>query len=116
MTLAIRLATLLMAAGLSACASAPPSGPSQPPPTAPLPRPSASATSPDSADLRLVPAAFSELPGWLQADLKPALAAFQKQCEVWRRRPANAPLTGGRYGGTVSNWMPALSLPGLWTT
>ena len=109
MTLAIRLATLLMAAGLSACASAPPSGPSQPPPTAPLPRPSASATSPDSADLRLVPAAFSELPGWLQADLKPALAAFQKQCEVWRRRPANAPLTGGRYGGTVSNWMPACS-------
>ncbi|MBY0563747.1 MAG: MltA domain-containing protein [Hyphomonadaceae bacterium] len=53
-------------------------------------------------------ARFSELPGWLFADLSPALLAFRRACDGRRLRAQSAALPGGgRYGGTVGEWAAA---------
>lgn len=91
--LARRAAYLLLALWLSACASAPPSrpGPTQPP----------------AVSFALEPVSFSDLPGWSEADLAPALGAFLRSCSSWMLRAPEASLTGGRYGGAIAHWRPA---------
>lgn len=54
------------------------------------------------AEPRLAATAFSDLPGWQTADLKPALAAFRKSCAVIAKKPSAAPV--GDYAGTAGDW------------
>ncbi len=102
------LALAIGLAVIAACATAP-SAPTSAPPTVPAavatPRePPPVATQ----DFLLRPASFIDLPGWAQADLAPALSAFQRWCGVLSRRSADAPLSANaRYGGTVRDWLPA---------
>ncbi len=52
--------------------------------------------------------ATEELPDWQTADLAPAMAAFQRSCDVWRQRPPDSPVSDmAAYGGTVAEWLPA---------
>ena len=39
--------------------------------------------------------------------MAPALQAFKRQCDSWRLRAPDAPLSGGRYGGRVGDWFNA---------
>ncbi len=88
-------ATIILAALLAACATRPSERP--------VPQPAQPAV-----EFSLRPATFSDLPGWGNADLAPALAAFKRSCEGRRLRAPDAPLSGGgRYGGPVSDWAPA---------
>lgn len=97
-----------LALAVSACASSPSPAPirrpgvvtrpAQPPVTPPVPAPQ---------DFTLTPARFSDIPGWAQADMVPALIAFKRQCASWKMRTPDAALTGGRYGGPVGNWFNA---------
>ena len=48
---------------------------------------------------------FSQLPGWRQADLAPALAAFQKSCAALAQKPSGESLSG--YAGTAGEWLAA---------
>jgi membrane-bound lytic murein transglycosylase A len=84
---------------LSACASTP--EPSRPGPS--TTEPSATAV-----DFALEPARFSDLAGWQNADLGPALIAYRRACDGRRQRDPSAALPGGgRYGGTVGDWATA---------
>jgi len=51
---------------------------------------------------RLALVSFDDLPGWQNADLKPALAAFRQSCAVIVRKPADEPI--GDYAGTAGEW------------
>ena len=62
---------------------------------------------PVPSDFTLTPVAFDSVPGWATADMAPALQAFKRQCDSWRLRTPDAPLSGGRYGGRVSDWFNA---------
>src|SRR6185503_6785218 len=62
---------------------------------------------PPPIDFVLTPARFTDIPGWAQADFVPALTAFRRQCDGWRNRTPDAPLSGGRYGGQVRAWLAA---------
>lgn len=96
----MRRLSLLLIAGLalSACATseAPTTGPTRP-------------TEPSAGvSFALEPARFSDVPGWNDADLAPALTAFRRSCDGRRLRDPTASLPGGgRYGGTVADWQPA---------
>jgi membrane-bound lytic murein transglycosylase A len=68
-----------------------------------------------SSEIRLVETTFGDLPGWSEADLAPALAAFRRQCASWSARPAGSPLAGGAYGGAIADWGPACGLSHLVT-
>jgi membrane-bound lytic murein transglycosylase A len=99
---------------LSACASSPtpapitrPGGTATRPPVAPRPPTPGVTPQPVPSDFSLTPVRFSDIPGWGLVDHAPALAAFRRQCDVWRNRTPDAALTGGRYGGPVGNWLPA---------
>jgi membrane-bound lytic murein transglycosylase A len=90
------------AATLAACASTAPR-------PAPIKRPGPVTTAKPtpSAEFRLQPARFADIPGWAAADFAPALTAFKRQCDAWRNRTPDAALSGGRYGGPVGSWLPA---------
>lgn len=75
----------------------------RPPVTTPT-TPSVPITPPD---FTLTAARFADLPNWATADMAPALTAFKRQCDSWKLRTPDSPLTGGRYGGTVSQWLNA---------
>ena len=45
------------------------------------------------------------MPGWRQADLAPALAAFQKSCATIAGKPSGEPLNN--YAGTAGEWLAA---------
>ena len=47
---------------------------------------------------------FDKLPGWAQADLRPALVAFGNSCRVLAGEASATPLGGAGYGGTVGQW------------
>lgn len=87
------------AALLAGCATTPP-------PAAPGRGPSTTAAQPQpEPPLRLIPARWSDLPGWTTADHRPALDAFKRSCAPLARRADGDKL--GRqalYGGTVSEW------------
>jgi membrane-bound lytic murein transglycosylase A len=114
--------TFSVAATLAACASSRPApivsggtrpGPITPVPTTPgTPTPTTPATpttpvTPQAYDFTLSPVTFENVPGWGLSDMAPALTAFKRQCDSWRNRAADAPLSGGRYGGRVSDWFSA---------
>ncbi len=99
---------LSLAGILAGCASTRPAPivaggrtpPHRPPVTTPPP------VAPPS-DFALAPARFADIPGWAQADMAPTLIAFKRQCDSWKLRTPDAPLSGGRYGGQVSAWFTA---------
>jgi membrane-bound lytic murein transglycosylase A len=81
---------------MSACASTP-----KAPPVTNL-------TEPRPPVLALKTAQFSDLAGWNQTDAAPALAAFQRSCQVVAQRAPDAPFSASaKYGGKVEDWMPA---------
>ena len=45
---------------------------------------------------------FSDLPAWQSADLKPALAAFRRSCDVIDKKPAGEAIND--YAGTAGDW------------
>lgn len=93
----LRAALLVLTLSLAACAT-----------TETTTRPRAATGQPATAsEFRLVPASFSDLPGWRGAELSPALAAFKRQCASWRSRTSDAVMQGGRYGGPIATWLPA---------
>jgi membrane-bound lytic murein transglycosylase A len=96
--LGIRSKALTAVAGLTlaACASTP----------EPAPRVDVRPIEP-VADFQLSTVRFSDLPSWSTVDLGPALTAFRRQCAVWRARPNEAVSASARYGGQVSQWLPA---------
>jgi membrane-bound lytic murein transglycosylase A len=51
---------------------------------------------------RLAVVSFSELRGWQSADLKPALAAFRRSCDVIDAKPAGERIND--YAGTAGEW------------
>ncbi len=84
-------ASLLLLTALAACASSP--------------RDRATAPTQGEAGFALAAADFSNLPGWREADLAPALLAFRRSCDGRRQRALDAALPGGgRYGGLVGDW------------
>ncbi|MGE3303438.1 MAG: MltA domain-containing protein [Hyphomonadaceae bacterium] len=86
------LGGLGLAALVSACAGTP-----RPAPT--VAQPSASF---------LAPARFTDLPGWANADLRPAVSALRQQCARWANLTPDQPIAAGaRYGGAVRDWGPA---------
>lgn len=90
---------------LGACASSRPApiigaGPARPPTRPPV----TPGQPPAPQEFALAPTAFESIPGWSTADMAPALAAFKRQCDSWALRASSAPLSGGRYGGTISDW------------
>lgn len=50
----------------------------------------------------LTAARFSDLPGWRDADLDPALGAFQRSCAVIAKKPPDEVVTD--YAGTAADW------------
>ncbi len=89
---------LLLSCGLAACATpsrtTTPSGPSGETPTAEVVVPFA---------LRNV--RFEDVPGWAEADLAPALIAFQRSCASRALRAPDAQLSStAQYGGSVGEW------------
>ncbi len=98
---------LAIAALLSACASSPTPAPITRPGVVIRPPAPAPGVQPQATDFALTPVRFTDIPGWDRADFAPAFAAFRRHCEGWRNRTPDAALTGGRYGGTVGNWLPA---------
>src|SRR5262245_52133372 len=89
----MRRAALAAALLVSACASTP----ERPPSVGP--------TQPEAVAFALRAADFSDLPGWAEADLAPALLALRRACAGRSARAADAPISNaGRYGGTVGDW------------
>ncbi len=54
--------------------------------------------------LTLVPAAFSDLPGWRRDQHAKALSAFRASCEKLADMEDSQPIGSGPYGGTASAW------------
>lgn len=50
----------------------------------------------------LTAAQFSDLPGWYDADLNPALSAFRRSCAVIAAKPAAEAMAD--YAGTAADW------------
>lgn len=91
-----------LAALVAGCATTPTA-----PPVAETPPPAAEAT-PATPTFQLEPLAFTGLPDWAQADLAPALRAFQRSCVTWRGRADAAPLAASAlYAGAVGDWRAA---------
>ena len=55
--------------------------------------------------LMLVPATFNDLPGWPNSEVRPALAAFRRSCQVALNTDKDAVL--GAYSGRAADWWPA---------
>jgi membrane-bound lytic murein transglycosylase A len=60
---------------------------------------------PEPGPLRLSKAGFADLQGWGEADLAPALSAFQASCAILSGKSDSVAMTG--YAGHVSDWRPA---------
>jgi membrane-bound lytic murein transglycosylase A len=54
--------------------------------------------------MRLMPIAWSDLPGWKSSDPRAALSAFARSCDALAKRPDNASMGGVGYAGTVGDW------------
>jgi membrane-bound lytic murein transglycosylase A len=100
-----------LAVTLAACASSRTApvvaGGTRPGPVVTRPPITPGPVTPAPADFTLTPVTFDSVPGWASADMAPALQAFKRQCDSWRLRAPDAPLSGGRYGGRVGDWFNA---------
>jgi membrane-bound lytic murein transglycosylase A len=68
---------------------------------------------PEAEAIRLVPAAFTDLPGWATDRQQDALAAFRRSCALVLKRPADRAVGPGGIGGRVGDWRdPCVALPG----
>nr|WP_238934456.1 murein transglycosylase A [Maricaulis parjimensis] len=82
---------------LAACQPRPEPEPDQP--EAPVYTPSA---------LDFLPADWADLPGWGEADLTPALAAFRRSCARIANRADDEPLSArAPWAGRIGDWRPA---------
>jgi len=103
--------SLSMVITLAACASTRPapivSGNVRNPPRPPIATPTTPAVPQVPQDFALAPVGFDQLPGWAASDAAPALTAFKRQCASWQARTPDQPLSGGRYGGKVGDWLNA---------
>jgi membrane-bound lytic murein transglycosylase A len=64
------------------------------------------------AALTLAPVPFAALPGWTNADAKPALAAFRRSCDALLREPPSHGMGGAGYGGQANDWRQVCSEAG----
>ena len=55
--------------------------------------------------LVLLPAAWSDLPGWSSDDLSEALPALRRSCKVFARRDPAAQIGSDALAGAVSDWL-----------
>jgi membrane-bound lytic murein transglycosylase A len=76
----------LLAMALAGCAASPPAVPLTHPP------------------LRLGRVAFDDVPGWRQAQLDDALAAFRRGCAALSQKAPDAAMSGAGYAGTAADW------------
>ena len=56
------------------------------------------------ADIQLIPASFTELPGWGQDDLAAVLPAWQRSCERLLRLSPETPLGPAGLAGAARDW------------
>jgi membrane-bound lytic murein transglycosylase A len=54
--------------------------------------------------MRLVPVAWSDLPGWRGSNPRAALSAFARSCAALVKNPDSTPMGGAGYAGTVGDW------------
>jgi membrane-bound lytic murein transglycosylase A len=54
--------------------------------------------------LRLTPISFFDLPGWKDSDARAALAAFKRSCAAMKTKPADMPMGGAGYAGSIGDW------------
>jgi len=59
------------------------------------------------AVMRLVPASFSDLPGWADDDLQTFATAFERTCKRMLKAPPEKPLGPLTQAGTYADWHPA---------
>jgi membrane-bound lytic murein transglycosylase A len=59
------------------------------------------------ATMRLVPASFSDLPGWADDDLQTFSVAFARTCTRMLKAPPEKPLGPLPQAGTYADWQPA---------
>jgi membrane-bound lytic murein transglycosylase A len=64
---------------------------------------------PTAGPLRLIPVAFSDVPGWSGNDPRGALAAFRRSCAALMKVPATNTMGGVGYAGAVGEWQDACS-------
>ena len=131
---ASKLVALIIVAGLSACATTPPTSsetpgtqypdpdvenpgviviaePSiTPPPPPAIPAPPPPPTEGPTEMVYETPSAFDRLTGWQSADLRPALSAFARGCESWSKADPTAQLNPKQPEyGFYANWSGACS-------
>ena len=57
-------------------------------------------------DLALIPAHWDAMGGWEGNDPRAAIAAFERNCAIWRRRDADRPLNPrAAWAGRISDWL-----------
>jgi membrane-bound lytic murein transglycosylase A len=58
----------------------------------------------EEARLTLEPATFSDLPGWNDDPMAPALSAFRRSCARMAKLAPETPLGGSGFAGTAGDW------------
>lgn len=59
-------------------------------------------------ELAITPAHWDAMAGWATGDPRPAITAFQRNCDVWQRRDTDAWLNPrAQWAGRISDWLPA---------
>jgi membrane-bound lytic murein transglycosylase A len=61
----------------------------------------------EEARLALEPASFSDLPGWNDDPMAPALGAFRRSCARMAKLAPETPLGGSGFAGTAGDWAEA---------
>lgn len=56
--------------------------------------------------LTLKPVSFADLAGWDRDNQSEALAAFVRSCEAMLKQPADKPMDGDGFAGTIGDWQP----------
>jgi membrane-bound lytic murein transglycosylase A len=62
--------------------------------------------------LTLSPVSYGDLKGWEMDDQSGALAAFRRSCASLLKQPADKPMDGDGFAGTIGDWQPACNAAG----